>query len=68
MNFFAPVELIREALPLLRDGYQAIVVNIGSILGERAAPHKSEYSASKFALHGFSEALRPELNREGPRA
>ena len=61
VNFFAPVELIREALPLLRAGQQPIVVNVGSILGERGCPHKSEYSASKFALHGFSEALRPEL-------
>jgi short-subunit dehydrogenase len=65
VNFFAPVELIRAALPLLRNGRQAIVVNIGSILGECAAPHKSEYSASKFALHGFSEAVRPELARLG---
>jgi short-subunit dehydrogenase len=61
VNFFAPVEFIREALPLLRAGHQPIIVNIGSILGRRAVPHKSEYSASKFALHGFSEALRPEL-------
>ncbi|HJQ78540.1 MAG TPA: SDR family NAD(P)-dependent oxidoreductase [Lacipirellulaceae bacterium] len=61
VNFFAPVELIREALPLLREARQPIVVNIGSILGERGCPHKSEYSASKFALHGFSEAVRPEL-------
>jgi short-subunit dehydrogenase len=61
VNFFAPVELIREAIPLLRNGVQPMIVNIGSILGERASPHKSEYSASKFALHGFSEALRPEL-------
>jgi short-subunit dehydrogenase len=65
VNFFAPVELIRAAIPLLRKGRQPIVVNIGSILGERAAPHKSEYSASKFALHGFSEAVRPELARLG---
>jgi short-subunit dehydrogenase len=65
VNFFAPVELIREAIPLLRDGVQPLVVNIGSILGERASPHKTEYSASKFALHGFSEALRPELARLG---
>jgi short-subunit dehydrogenase len=65
VNFFAPVELIREAIPLLRDGVQPLVVNIGSILGERASPHKSEYSASKFALHGFSEAVRPELARLG---
>ena len=65
VNFFAPVEFIREALPLLRDGRQPIVVNIGSILGHRGCPHKSEYSASKFALHGFSEAVRPELARLG---
>ena len=60
-NFFAPVELTREALPLLREGREPIVVNIGSVLGQRGCPHKSEYSASKFALRGFSEALRAEL-------
>ena len=65
VNFFAPVELIRESLPLLRAGRQPIVVNVGSILGRRGCPHKSEYSASKFALHGFSEAVRPELARLG---
>ncbi|MCI0334608.1 MAG: SDR family NAD(P)-dependent oxidoreductase [Planctomycetes bacterium] len=65
VNFFAPVELIREAIPLLRAGVQPMVVNIGSILGERGSPHKSEYSASKFALHGFSQAVRPELARLG---
>src|SRR4051812_10821448 len=63
VNFFAPVEFIRQALPLLRKGTQPMVVNIGSILGRRGSPHKSEYSASKFAIHGFSEAVRPELER-----
>lgn len=61
VNFFAPVELIREALPLLREGRKPIVVNVGSVLGNRACPHKSEYCASKFALRGFSEALRAEF-------
>ena len=60
-NFFAPVELIREALPLLKAAPQPIVVNIGSVLGQRGCPHKSEYAASKFALRGFSESLRAEL-------
>jgi short-subunit dehydrogenase len=60
-NFFAPVELTREALPLLREGRKPIIVNIGSVLGRRGCPHKTEYSASKFALRGFSEALRAEL-------
>jgi short-subunit dehydrogenase len=65
VNFFAPVEFIREAIPILREGVQPIIVNIGSILGRRGSPHKSEYSASKFAIHGFSEAVRPELARLG---
>jgi short-subunit dehydrogenase len=60
-NFFAPAELIREALPQLRQGRTPIVVNIGSVLGKRACPHKSEYCASKFALAGLSEALRAEF-------
>jgi short-subunit dehydrogenase len=61
VNFFAPVELTREALPLLREGRQPIVVNISSVLGRRGCPHKSEYCASKFALDGFSESLRAEF-------
>ncbi|MEX2091416.1 MAG: SDR family NAD(P)-dependent oxidoreductase [Pirellulales bacterium] len=60
-NFFAPVELTREALPLLKSGREPIVVNISSVLGQRGCPHKSEYCASKFALRGFSEALRAEF-------
>src|SRR5262245_6120645 len=65
VNFFAPAEFIREALPLLRQGKQPIVVNVGSVLGHRAVPEKSEYCASKFALHGLSDALRMELGRVG---
>lgn len=61
VNFFAPVELIRKALPRLREGRSPIIVNIGSVLGRRACPHKSEYCASKFALTGFSESLRSEI-------
>jgi short-subunit dehydrogenase len=65
VNFFAPVEFIRATIPLLRVGHEPLIVNIGSILGDRGAPHKSEYSASKFALHGFTESIRPELARLG---
>jgi short-subunit dehydrogenase len=61
VNFFAPVELTRLALPLLRRGHRPIIVNVSSVLGHRAVPQKSEYCASKFALHGFSDALRAEL-------
>ena len=64
VNFFAPAEFTRQALPLLRAGRTPMIVNIGSVLGHRAVPGKSEYSASKFALHGLSDALRVELGRE----
>jgi short-subunit dehydrogenase len=65
VNYFAAVELTRQAIPLLRSGNKPAIVNIGSILGHRAAPLNSEYSASKFALRGWSEALRAELAGDG---
>ncbi len=65
VNFFAAAELTRLTIPLLREGQDSMVVNVGSILGHRGIPHNSEYCASKFALRGWSEALRPELRREG---
>jgi short-subunit dehydrogenase len=63
VNFFGAVETTRAFLPLLRQGKQPAIVNISSIAGKRALPARSEYSASKFALQGFSEALRAELSR-----
>ena len=65
VNFFAAAELTRIALPLLRSGMHPIIANVSSVLGHRAVPNKSEYCASKFALHGFSDALRAELVAEG---
>jgi short-subunit dehydrogenase len=65
VNLFAPAEFIREALPALRAGRTPIIVNVSSVLGHRAVPGKSEYCASKFALHGFSDSLRTELRKTG---
>jgi short-subunit dehydrogenase len=65
VNFFATAELTRTALPLLREGNEPAVVNIGSILGRRGVPFNSDYCASKFALVGWSESIRPELARHG---
>ena len=65
VNFFVAVELIRAALPTLRQGRRPMIVNVGSILGHRGIPHMAEYCASKFALAGFSEALRAEVARLG---
>ncbi|MEK6248822.1 MAG: SDR family NAD(P)-dependent oxidoreductase [Planctomycetales bacterium] len=65
VNFFAPVELIREALPALQAGSSPIVVNVSSILGHRGIPRMHEYCSSKFALQGFTQSLRLELRKIG---
>jgi short-subunit dehydrogenase len=63
VNFFAPAELIRLAIPLLTQGRQPAIVNIASMCGRRGLPAWTEYSASKFALCGLTEALRGEMTR-----
>jgi short-subunit dehydrogenase len=65
VNFFGLTEMTRAFLPLLRQGRTPAVVNISSIAGKRGIPARSEYSASKFAVQGFSEALRAELAKDG---
>ncbi len=65
VNFFAPAEMIRVALPLLRSGNRPMVVNVSSILGHRGVPFCAEYCASKFALQGLSESLRAEFASRG---
>src|SRR5205807_5597067 len=61
VNVFGLTETTRVCLPLLKKGTNPAVVNISSIVGKRGLPGRSEYSASKFAVQGFSEALRGEL-------
>jgi short-subunit dehydrogenase len=65
VNFFGLTETTRACLPLLRAGNRPAIVNISSIAGRRGVPGRSDYSASKFAVEGFSEALRPELAKDG---
>jgi short-subunit dehydrogenase len=64
VNFFGLTETTRACLPLLRQGKTPAIVNISSIAGKRGIPARSEYSASKFAVAGFSEALRAELAKD----
>lgn len=63
VNFFGLTETTRVCLPLLKEGTLPAIVNISSIAGKRGIPGRSEYSASKFAVQGFSEALRAEMAR-----
>jgi short-subunit dehydrogenase len=65
VNFFGLTETTRVFLPILKKGNRPAIVNISSIAGKRGIPARSEYSASKFAVQGFSEALRAELAKDG---
>lgn len=63
-NIAAPVALTRDLLPAL-ERRRGQVVNIGSVFGDIGFPYFTLYSASKFALRGFSDALRRELAPRG---
>jgi len=63
VNFFAPAELMRMAIPILTKGIEPAIVNVASMCGRRAMPAWSEYSASKYALCGLTEAMRGEFAR-----
>jgi NAD(P)-dependent dehydrogenase (short-subunit alcohol dehydrogenase family) len=64
VHFWAPFELISQIVPEMRTWGGGRVVNISSIGGKMAVPHLAPYSASKFALTGFSDAVRAELARD----
>jgi NAD(P)-dependent dehydrogenase (short-subunit alcohol dehydrogenase family) len=64
LHFWAPFELISQIVPEMRTWGGGRIVNISSIGGKMAVPHLAPYSASKFALTGFSDALRAELARD----
>jgi len=62
INFWGGVRMTKAFLPVLRREPAAHIVNLSSIFGIIAPAGQSAYSASKFAIRGFSEALRHELN------
>jgi NAD(P)-dependent dehydrogenase (short-subunit alcohol dehydrogenase family) len=66
-NFFGNHRLCRAALPHLRARPRAHIVVVGSLAGLVSLPFQGFYSASKFALEGYCEALRLELRRTGVR-
>ena len=62
-NFWGVVIGSRIAVPYLRSG--GALINVGSILSDRAVPLQGIYSASKHAVKGFTDALRMELEHDG---
>jgi short-subunit dehydrogenase len=61
INFWGVVRLTRAFMPLLKASDDARLVNISSLYGLIAPPGQTAYAASKFAVRGFSNALRHEL-------
>lgn len=61
INFWGVVRMTRAFLPVLRRSEEARIVNISSLFGLISPPGQTAYSASKFAVRGFSNALRFEL-------
>lgn len=64
-HFYAPLYTVLAVLPEMRRRGEGRIVNISSIGGKISVPHLLPYSASKFALVGFSEGLRAELAKDG---
>jgi len=67
VNFFGPETLTRAVLPSMLEAGSGHLVVISSIAGKFGVPLRSGYSASKFALYGFYEALRAEEGGNGIR-
>ena len=64
-NFFGHVAMTKAVLPVMRQQHSGHIIMISSIGGLQASPTLSSYSASKFALEGWSESLRLECNALG---
>ena len=67
VNFRAPVNLTRLALPYLRKSKRASIINVTSVVAHNGYPLQSAYTASKHALLGFTKSLAAELYKDGIR-
>ena len=65
INFWGVVYGTKAFLPHLRASGEGHIVNLSSLFGLIAIPTQSAYNASKFAVRGFTESLRAELDYEG---
>jgi short-subunit dehydrogenase len=65
VNVFGAVRTVRPFLPAMVARGSGRVLLVSSVLGKRAIPRLSAYSASKYALHALADALRPELAGTG---
>jgi NADP-dependent 3-hydroxy acid dehydrogenase YdfG len=68
INFHGVVNGTRAFLPILVEQDDGVIVNTSSVFGLLGVPYQSAYCAAKFAVRGFTEALRQELRGTGVRA
>jgi len=64
-NFFGVFRMCSSVLSFMREKKSGLIINISSIAGIIGTPYQSAYSASKFALEGFTETLRMEVKQFG---
>lgn len=64
-NFFGPIEVMKAALPQMRQQKSGLIINVTSIAGYMGLPYRSVYSASKGALELITEALNMEVKSFG---
>ncbi|MGB9191479.1 MULTISPECIES: SDR family NAD(P)-dependent oxidoreductase [unclassified Acinetobacter] len=64
INFWGVVYGTKEFLPLIKQSGEGHIINISSLFGLTAQPTQSAYNATKFAVRGFTESLRQELDLE----
>ena len=67
INFWGVVYGTKAFLPHLKAAGEGHIVNVSSVFGLIGVPTQSAYNAAKFAVRGFTEALRQELEMEGGR-
>lgn len=65
INFWGVVHGTKAFLPYLRETGEGHIVNTSSVFGLIGVPSQSAYNATKFAVRGFTEALRQELDIDG---
>jgi NADP-dependent 3-hydroxy acid dehydrogenase YdfG len=68
VNFGGVVNGVSAFLPILLEQRAGVIANTSSVFGLVGFPHQSAYCASKFAVRGYTEALRQELRGTGVRA
>ncbi len=62
-NYFGPLQITQTLLPLLKQSSEAVIINISSIAGISNFPAIGPYSATKAAMHSYTQGLRAELSQ-----